>query len=136
MKLRWLTVGLALVAACNDRTPASQRAPAPRDARPVITPDAPLRADDATVALDAAPVIDAPPPTPKKKQGGRKRGATCKTSNDCAEGLSCSRYRAVTGREVSVCDVPCRGFDQTCPDGEVCVRAPDGPQGFCQPRGY
>lgn len=59
------------------------------------------------------------------------RGDTCSDSIACDDGLACTSYRTIAGKEVRTCDIQC-GVGGSCPAGESCMFAADGPQNVCR----
>src|SRR5690349_20226420 len=71
------------------------------------------------------PADAAPTPTPTPTPAAQH--AACSDAMPCATGLTCVKFTGVTGQEMSTCEIPCEPGTTTCPSGQTCKRAVDGP---------
>jgi hypothetical protein len=45
----------------------------------------------------------------------------------CEKGEDCIEFTGFDGSSFYTCGIPCKGDDETCPDGMECVHEADGP---------
>lgn len=65
-----------------------------------------------------------------------KQGKGCDAKGQCANGLTCVRYRGVAGArgpEMTSCEIRCDA-EKACPKNQQCVTIADGPGQVCRPR--